>query len=110
MKVANRILLRVCWGLAAIACMAGGSSWYMTSMPGKSFSGALSPLSAEESQIKTNLNKHVHYLAGTIGERNVIAYEPLQKTAQYIEDSLKAFGYAVQSQEYVVQMRKVRNL
>jgi Zn-dependent M28 family amino/carboxypeptidase len=87
-----------------------GAILYMTSMPGRSFNGALSPLSPEESQIRNNLTQHVNYLAGTIGERNVIAYEPLQKTAQYIQDSLKSQGYQVSSQEYTVQMRKVRNL
>jgi Zn-dependent M28 family amino/carboxypeptidase len=83
---------------------------YMTAMPGKSFSGALPPLTLEESQIRANLNKHVSHLAGEIGERNVIAYEPLQKTEQYIKDNLTKLGYEVKSQEYVVQMRKVRNL
>jgi Zn-dependent M28 family amino/carboxypeptidase len=83
---------------------------YMTAMPGKSFSGALPPLTAEETHIKTNLTRHISYLADEIGERNVIAYEPLQKTAQYIENNFKKFGYEVKSQEYVVQMRKVRNL
>jgi Zn-dependent M28 family amino/carboxypeptidase len=83
---------------------------YMTGMPGKSFSGVLPPMTAEESQIKTNLTKHISYLAGEIGERNVIAYEPLQKTEQYIKDNLTKLGYDVKSQEYVVQMRKVHNL
>jgi Zn-dependent M28 family amino/carboxypeptidase len=83
---------------------------YMVAMPGKSFSGALPPLTAEEIQIKTNLTRHISYLADDIGERNVIAYEPLQKTAQYIESNLKEFEYEVKSQEYTVQMRKVRNL
>ncbi|HEY2390957.1 MAG TPA: M20/M25/M40 family metallo-hydrolase [Candidatus Angelobacter sp.] len=82
----------------------------MTSMPGKSFSGSLPPLSAEESQISRNLSQHITYLAGEIGERNVIAYQPLQKSAQYIEDFFTSQGYKVSSQEYVVQMRKVRNL
>lgn len=82
----------------------------MVAMPGKSFSGALPPLTAEEIQIKTNLTRHISYLADDIGERNVIAYEPLQKTAQYIEGNLKKFEYEVKSQEYTVQMRKVRNL
>jgi hypothetical protein len=77
---------------------------------GKIFAGTLSPLTAEEAQIKTNLTRHVTSIAGEIGERNVIAYEPLQKTAQYIEDSFKGQGYKVSAQEYVVQMRKVRNL
>jgi len=83
---------------------------YMTAMPGRSFSGTLPPLSAEETEIKANLAQHVNYLAGTIGERNMIAYQPLLKAAQYIEEKLKGFGYEVKSQEYVVQMRKVRNL
>jgi len=83
---------------------------YMTAMPGKSFSGALPPLTAEETEIKTNLTRHIYHLVGEIGERNVIAYEPLQKTAQYIENNLRDSGYEVKSQEYVVQMRKVRNL
>jgi len=84
--------------------------FYMTAMPGKSFSGVLPPLAAEEIQIKTNLTTHISYLADEIGERNVFAYESLQKTAQYIEDNFKKFRYEVQSQEFTVQMRKVRNL
>jgi hypothetical protein len=83
---------------------------YMTAMPGKSFSGALPPLTAEETHIKTNLTRHISYLADEIGERNVIAYEPLQKTAQYVEDNFKKVGFQVKSQEYIVQMRKVHNL
>ncbi len=107
---ARRIWLRFALTLLFIGIAAASFVLYMTSMPGKSFSGALPPLSAEESEISSNLNRHVAYLAGTIGERNVISYEPLQKTAQYIEGALKAQGYEVKSQEYVVQMRKVRNL
>src|SRR5579864_7209340 len=41
---------------------------YMTAMPGKSFSGALPPLTTEEIQIKTNLTRHISYLAEEIGE------------------------------------------
>jgi Zn-dependent M28 family amino/carboxypeptidase len=83
---------------------------FMTSMPGRSFYGLLPPLSPDEAELKTNLTKHIAYLAGEIGERNVIAYGPLEKSAQYIEDDFKRLGYEVKSQEYVVQMRKVRNL
>ena len=102
--------LRLFLVLIILAGIVWGFILYMTSMPGKSFSGSLPPLSAEESRISTNLNQHITYLAGEIGERNVIAYEPLQKTAQYIEDDLQKLGYDVKPQEYVVQMRKVRNL
>jgi Zn-dependent M28 family amino/carboxypeptidase len=94
--------------LLLIGITVGGSVLYMTSMPLRSFEGALPPPSTYE--IESNLTKHVSYLAGSIGERNVIAYQPLQQAAQYIEDALKHQGYEVQSQDYVVQMRKVRNL
>jgi len=83
---------------------------YMTAMPGRSFSGALPPLSTEEKQISANLKQHVNYLAGTIGERNMIAYPSLLKAAQYIEDTFKGLGYQVKSQEYLVEMRKARNI
>ncbi|HEU4417038.1 MAG TPA: M28 family peptidase, partial [Candidatus Angelobacter sp.] len=79
-------------------------------MPGRSFSGPLPPLVPEEVELKTNLTRHVAYLAGTIGERNVIAYEPLKKAEQYIAGAFTNLGYHVDSQEYVVQMRKVHNL
>jgi Zn-dependent M28 family amino/carboxypeptidase len=82
----------------------------MTLMPGRSYRGALPPLSPEESETAANLKQHVAYLVGTIGERNVIAYQALENTRQYIEDFLRGAGYKVTSQEYVVQMRKVKNL
>jgi Zn-dependent M28 family amino/carboxypeptidase len=82
----------------------------MISMPGKSYSGPLPALLSDESDLETRLKGHVSFLAGEIGERNVVAYEALQATAQYIEDFLKAQGYSVKSQEYVTQRRKVRNL
>jgi Zn-dependent M28 family amino/carboxypeptidase len=102
--------IRLALTLLLLALAVTGFVMYMTAMPGRSFAGALPPLSAEETGIKSNLAQHVNYLAGTIGERNLIAYDSLLKTAQYIEDTLKKLGYAVTSQEYVVQMRKVRNL
>ena len=110
MTFSNRLWRRLAGILLFIVLVLIAIISYMTAMPGKSFSGALPPLTAEETELKTNLIRHVSYLAAEIGERNVIAYEPLQKTAQYIEDNFKKFGYEVKSQEYVVQMRKVRNL
>ena len=78
-----------------VVLLVGGFVMYMTAMPGHSFAGTLPPLSAEETQIRANLTQHVNYLAGTIGERNIIAYDSLLKTAQYIEDDLKKLGYEV---------------
>jgi Zn-dependent M28 family amino/carboxypeptidase len=83
---------------------------FMTSMPGKSYTGVLPPLSVQEAQTAENLRKHVSILAGTIGDRNTIHYKALQDASQYIEDFIKAQGYKVDSQEFVAGGRKVRNL
>jgi hypothetical protein len=106
----HRAWLRLALILLLLASAVAGFAAYMTAMPGRAYSGPLPPLSAEERQISANLKQHVNYLAGAIGERNMIAYQPLLKTAQYIEDQFKSYGYAVKTQEYVVQMRRVRNL
>jgi Zn-dependent M28 family amino/carboxypeptidase len=109
-KAFGKLWKRLIVTLLFVALVFSALVLYMTAMPGRSFSGDLPPLVAEEIQIKTNLIRHISYLAGEIGERNVISYEPLQKTAQYVENNLREFGYEVKSQEYMVQMRKVRNL
>ena len=83
---------------------------FATSMPGKSYSGALAPLSLEERQVSANLKNHVQLLAGKIGERNLIHYKSLQEGAKYLESSLRSDGYEVGSQEYVVDGSAVRNL
>src|SRR5215471_17113943 len=96
--------------LAFIAAVAVSWIVFMTAMPGRSYRRTSPPLSPQELESAANLKKHVVYLADTIGERNVIAYQALESTRQYIEDFLSREGYQVRSQEYVVQMTKVRNL
>lgn len=96
--------------LACLVIFVGSALLYMTSMPGKSFAGPLPALTTNEIVLAGNLRKTVTYLAGNIGERNVIAYPQLQATATFIESWFKSLGYEVKSQEYVVQMRKVRNI
>jgi Zn-dependent M28 family amino/carboxypeptidase len=110
MKASRKTWKRLAATLLFVVIVVIAAALYMTAMPGTSYSGALAPLTAEESQIRNNLNKHIFYLAGEIGERNIIAYQPLQRTEQYIKDTLARLGYEVKSQEYVVQMRKVHNL
>lgn len=97
------LIVLIC-GFGALALL------HLMRMPGRNYQGILPPLTNEETIIESNLQKTVHYLAGTIGERNVIAYQPLEKTAQFIETSFVAAGYRVQAQEYTLQMRKVRNI
>jgi Zn-dependent M28 family amino/carboxypeptidase len=82
---------------------------FTTIMPGKSSPGAPAPLSPQETRISANLKKHVSYLAGTIGERNVFRYNALQEAGQYLEATLKGEGYPVSSQ-YVVEGKTVRNV
>jgi Zn-dependent M28 family amino/carboxypeptidase len=96
--------------LIMLVLMAALAIAFMTAMPGKSYTGSLPSLSDEQVATSANLKKHVTYLAGSIGERNVIAYQNLESARQYIKDSLDVLGYGVRSQDYTVQMRKVQNL
>lgn len=96
------------WVVVAIA--AAALVRFMTGMPRESYSGPLPPLSPQEAEISANLKAHVASMAGNIGERNLIAYRELQGTAEYIEEAFKRQGYKVDSQEYVVESKTVRNL
>jgi Zn-dependent M28 family amino/carboxypeptidase len=100
------LLLR--WALIALALTSAVA--FMVEMPGKSYRGPLQPLTSQEEELSANLKKHVLSMAGAIGERNLIHYMALQDTSRYIESFLKDQGYKVDSQEYIVENAKVRNL
>ena len=60
-------------------------------MPGRSFRGAAAPA---ERRLVDELRADVYHLAGTIGERNLIAApEALDETARWIEESFRRAGY-----------------
>jgi len=82
----------------------------MTSMPLRSFTGELPPLSAEEMETSNNLSQHVKYLSETIGERNLSRAGTLEASADYIKNSLERTGYSVADQSYMVQGQQVHNL
>jgi Zn-dependent M28 family amino/carboxypeptidase len=82
----------------------------MTDMPGKSHSGVLPPLTTEQAQLADRLRKHIAVLSEEIGERNLWRDGTLDATAEYIEETLQAMGYAVSSQAYTVRGTRVRNL
>ena len=82
----------------------------MTHMPGKSWSGVLPPLTMEQARLADRLRKHIAVLSEEIGERNLWRDGTLDATADYIEETLQAMGYAVTSQAYTVQATSVRNL
>jgi len=82
----------------------------MTNMPGTSWSGALPPLTTEQARLADRLKKHIAVLGEEIGERNLWRDGTLDATADYIEETLQAMGYAVSSQAFVAQGTSVRNL
>jgi Zn-dependent M28 family amino/carboxypeptidase len=56
------------------------------------------------------LKTHVHALAGEIGERNLWRYSSLQRAAEYIEASLRSYGYAPSRQTYELSRLPVSNI
>lgn len=84
--------------------------WNMVKMPGRSYTGPLPALTAEQTQLRNKLKSIVHVLAGTIGERNIWHPKALDDAAQYIEDSFQQLGYSVVSQSYRSHGKTVRNI
>ncbi len=96
--------------LVALALLfaAAGILAYMISMPGKSYSGPLQPLTGEESQIAEYLRRHVIAVAGR--EHNMFKPDALEAAARYIEASLVTLGYAVEPLPYETRMGTARNV
>lgn len=86
------------------------ASFYVTSMPGRSYSGPIAQLSDSDLEVRERLRKHVSTLAGRIGERNVKHYDSLKASLEYIEDSLKAEGFQIAEQKYSAGGKEVKNI
>src|SRR5215469_59926 len=85
--------------------------FWFTAMPLHSYSGALKPLSQDETKIRDDLKGYVTQLAEKIGRRNVdYAYDSLKQAATFIEATLRSQGYDVHSYEFSVDGNAVRNL
>ena len=76
------IAIAVRWGM--VIGLAGVLVAFMVSMPGRSYTGPLKPLSNEETAIRDNLKNHVSMIAGTIGQRNAFSFNGLYACADYI--------------------------
>jgi len=96
------------WGVFLLVVTA--SVWWMTGMPGRSHSGAPSPLSAAESELQVRLERHVRVLAGEIGERNVFRAEALAYSARYLEERLRESGHTVTREGFTAASVDVHNL
>lgn len=73
--------------------------WRFVRMPGRTFSGALSPLNEFEQEIRDGLKAHVERLAGDVGDRSHQRVEALKATTKYVSNSLWAHGYEIAQQE-----------
>lgn len=98
------------WYFDFLMPILSGDIFFHTHMPGKSYSGAAEPLTADEARIKDSLYEDVSMLTEKIGEGNMWHYEALQKRADYIKHRFKSCGYAVQSQTYELEGDKVENI
>ncbi len=83
--------------------------WYMVAVPGKPYSGALEPLTADETLLRHNLRGHVTAVASR--EHNIYnSPADLEAAARYIELTLSGFGYGAETQRYEVNGKEVRNV
>jgi hypothetical protein len=82
----------------------------MIRMPGKSYDGALPALSAEQTQLRQVLQRHVEQLADTLGERNIARPESLHAAADYVRQTFAAAGYEFQRQIYDIEETSCENL
>ena len=82
----------------------------IASMPGKSFSGRLKPLRAEETELRDQLRRHVEMLADRIGQRNVFQPQALAAAADYIESSFADAGLTPMRQSYQVAGETCSNI
>jgi Zn-dependent M28 family amino/carboxypeptidase len=96
--------------LAVIPLVMLAGIWFVTGMPGSSWSGPLPPLTANEQLIRDNLKRHVEELAGRIGERNVWRPHTMAATARYIRQTLEDTGYLVSAQPFASRGQTVANI
>lgn len=80
--------IRLACLFAVLALLLLGAWSCMIRMPGKSFQGALPPLTPDEQALAASLRKDVTELAGRIGIRNSMAYPMLEDAADYMESRL----------------------
>jgi Zn-dependent M28 family amino/carboxypeptidase len=104
----KKLIPRVLLLLACCAPFTGGC--VKVHMPGKSFGGALPPLTGDESELSGRLAAHVRTLGGDIGERNVYHPAKLEQAAQYVEHQFRNLGFIPNVQEYQAGGQPVRNI
>jgi FtsZ-binding cell division protein ZapB len=68
-------------------------------------------MEGKEVQVEAeNLKKHVVALAKDIGERNFMQYQNLERSANYIKQEFRNYGYQPQEQIYSLEGKSFRNI
>jgi Zn-dependent M28 family amino/carboxypeptidase len=96
--------------LAVIPLVILAGVWFVTGMPGSSWTGPLPPLTDREQVIRDHLKRHVAALAGRIGERNVWRPEAMAAAATYIQERFEDAGYTVNVQPFASRGLTVNNI
>ena len=108
MLASKRLAWAVRLAVIPLAILVG--IWFMTGMPGSSWSGPLPPLTEKQQLIHDNLKHHVATLAGRIGERNVWRPRSMEAAAGYIRTTFEEAGYVVNVQSFTSRGLSVNNL
>lgn len=87
------LLVLACAGFTALL-------YFVTEMPGDSYSGELPAMSPQLQGLSDNLRAHVRVLSKDIGERNYTKMEKLNQAADYIEEQFERSGYVPSAQIY----------
>lgn len=90
---------------AAAMWLAG---WWMISMPGQSWTGALDPLAPADHDLAARLRGHVIAIASR--EHNMANPEEYESAANYLEGQLAKAGQSVTRQAFDVRGASARNL
>ena len=103
---------RLAWTvrLAVVPLVILAGIWFVTGMPGSTWTGPLPPLTDKEQLIHDNLKRHVAALAGSIGERNVWRPEAMAAAAGYIQERFEDAGYTVNVQPFTSRGLTVNNI
>ncbi len=101
------LVLRMVFWLT-LAAASAWLLWYMVTVPGTSYSGALKPLSAEQEALAASLRRHVAAIGSR--EHNFMHYAELEAAARYIETTLSGFGYTPSAQHLRIEAGEVRNV
>jgi Zn-dependent M28 family amino/carboxypeptidase len=70
----------------------------------------LAPLTPSEVDSRGRIKAHVEMLAGTIGGRNAVKYDGLQKAVAYIEGQLASYAYHSVQQPFSVEGQTFQNI